>query len=166
MTMKRWQKILTVAVIALGLTASSLMVQPSHSQEAQDKRTMLYLFSTEFPPNAVIQNPIPPIQETRFWQLLDKEMQATNALALTQNLEEADYRVELRCSGIASCSRLTVDIKNMDRDVLASFTMKDLLPLHGLLGGKHRLHEVAHELTTRVDERLKLLQQGGYGHTE
>jgi len=162
--MKRWQTIFPIALIGLGLAVSALFPQSAHSQEAASGRKMLYLFSTDFPPNPVVQYPSPPVSETKFWQLLDKEMFATNDLSLTTNVEEADYRVELRCAGIFNCSKLMVDVKTPQRDVLASFTIKKFAPYMGL--GAPKLELVAHELTQKLDERLKLLEKGGYGHTD
>lgn len=162
--MKRWQTIFPIALIGLGMAVSTLLPQPVHSQEAASGRKMLYLFSTDFPPNPVVQYPSPPVSETKFWQLLDREMGLTEDLSLTTNLEEADYRVELRCGGVFNCSKLNVDVKSPQRDVLTSFSIKNFAPYKGL--GAPKLELVAHELTQKLDERLKLLDKGGYGHTD
>ena len=163
--MKRWQTLLPVAVVGLSLTAAALFPAMAHSQEAgSGGRKMLYLFSTDFPPNPVVQYPTPPVSETKFWQLLDKEMSATEDLTLTENLEEADYRVELRCGGIFNCSKLVVDVKDPQRDVLASFSIKNFAAHHGI--GAPNLQIVAQQLTQKLDERIKLLAEGGYGHTD
>lgn len=162
--MKRWQTILPVALVGLSLATAALFPAMAHSQEAGSGRKMLYLFSTDFPPNPLVQYPTPPVSETKFWQLLDKEMGATEDLTLTENLEEADYRVELRCGGIFNCSKLVVDVKSPKRDVLTSFSIKNFAPHHGL--GAPKLELVAQQLTQKLDERIKLLDQGGYGHTD
>lgn len=162
--MKRWQTILSVAIVGFGLAAASLLPQLAHSQEATAGRKMLYLFSTDFPPNPVVQYPTPPVSETKFWQLLDKEMGTTEDLMLTDNMEDADYRIELRCGGIFHCSKLIVDVKDPQRDELASFTIKNFAAYKGL--GSPKLEVVARQLTLKLDERLKLLNEGGYGHTD
>lgn len=127
-------------------------------------RKRLYFFSTDFPPSLVGQYPSPPTEETRFWQLLDKEMATTDDLRLTADPAEADYRIELRCTGVLNCSRLLVDIKSPTRDVLASFSLRKINRFGAF--GAPNLDLVSKELTTRLDERLKLLPQGGYGHLD
>lgn len=173
--MINWQKVLPVSLVTLLLLLGSLAPMVARAQDAdtysaQDEsasassRKMLYLFTTDFPPNPVAQYPTPPTKETRFWQLLDKEMAATPDLTLTENLEEADYRVELRCGGVFNCSKLLVDVKDPKRTVLTSFTLKHYSPFLGL--GAPNLPLVARQLSQKLDERIKLLSEGGYGHTD
>ncbi len=180
--MKHWSQTLSISLIGLSLLITGMAIQqPARSQDnlpgadaqeglapaiAQTPRKVIYLFSTDFPPSALAQAPSPPMAETRFWQLMDKEMQATQDLSLTENMEEADYRVELRCAGIAHCAKLVVNVRNMQRDVLTTFVIKDVLPFWGMLNGTPNLELVSHQLTQRLDERLKLLNQGGYGYIE
>lgn len=174
--MKQGHKVLPISLLGLCLLAGSLMPLAAQGQDADDDygqpavsssttgRKMLHLFSADFPPNPLSQYPSPPAKETRFWQLLDKEMAATPDLTLTESLEDADYRIELRCGGILNCSKLLVDVKDPNRTVLTSFTLKKVSNLGGL--GSPRLEQVAHELAQTLDERIKLLDQGGYGHTD
>lgn len=153
-------------LIPLVLTALTVaLIAPALTAEAQEGgRKVLYLFSADFPPNAATQYPTPPVQETKFWQLLDREMKATDSLVLTENLENADYRVELRCAGVLKCSKLAVDIKDVERNLLGSFYLKNYSPLWGIAAPN--LEKVARDLTWRLDERFKQLEQGGYGHTD
>jgi hypothetical protein len=127
-------------------------------------RKKLYLFTADFPSDPLIQYPIPATEETRFWRLLDKEMSATESLSLTADPRKADYRVELQCGGVFRCSRLLVNVKSPDRTVLTSFSL-DKINRRGGLGAPY-LEQVSRELTQRLDERLRLLPQGGYGHFE
>jgi hypothetical protein len=163
--MKCWHPILTATLIGLSLAASAWFPQHSYSQEAGSTagRKMIYLFSADFPPNALTQYPMPPARETRFWQLLDKDMATTTDLTLTENPEDADYRVELRCGGVFNCSKLIVDVKDPNRTVLTSFTIKNFAYLYV---GAPNLDIVAQRLTSTLDTRLKLLEKGGYGHTD
>lgn len=173
--MKNWQKTLPITLVGLCLVAGGLLPLSAQGQDAEVEdystpavtthagRKMLHLFSTDFPPNVVAQYPTPPVKETRFWQLLDKEMAATPDLTLTDNLEDADYRIELRCGGVFNCSKLLVDVKNPDRIVLTSFKLEKFSPLFGL--GAPRLDQVARDLTRTLHERINLLDEGGYGHT-
>jgi hypothetical protein len=163
--MRRWQNIVLMTLIAMGWAITAWLFHAAYSQDSVPAapRKMIHLFSSDFPPNPVAQYPSPPMRETQFWQLLDKEMATTSSLTLTENLEDADYRVELRCTGVFNCSRLLVDIKNMDRDVLASFTIKNIAYWHV---GPPKLDLVAQRLTKKLDERLQLLDKGGYGFHE
>jgi hypothetical protein len=173
--MSNWQKILPVSLLGLSLMVNVFMPFMAQAQDVDDdystpavttsvNRKMLHLFSSDFPPNPLAQYPTPPVQETRFWQLLDKEMAATPDLTLTDNLEDADYRIELRCGGIFQCSRLLVDVKNPDRIVLTSFKLEKFAPFWGL--GKPRLEQVARDLSQTLQTRIQLLDKGGFGHTE
>lgn len=162
-SMKSWHQSLSVAIVGLSVLAGSLSPLPAHCQET-GSRKVLHLFSLDFPSDLFVQYPTPAIQETRFWQLMDREMQATNDLALTENVEKADYRIELRCSGVFNCSALAVDIKDSKRNVLSSFTLKHIASHWGL--GKADLDKVSRQLTIRLDEQIKLLDQGGYGYSE
>jgi hypothetical protein len=160
--MKVWHRSLSVAIVGFCVLAGSLFPTPAHCEEAG--RKMLHLFSLDFPSDLIVHYPSPAIQETRFWQLMDREMQATDDLTLTENVEKADYRVELRCAGVFSCSALAVDIKDPNRNVLSSFTLKHIAPYWGL--GKADLDKVSRQLTIRLDEQIRLLDQGGYGYSE
>jgi hypothetical protein len=162
--MKRWQNIVPLALAGLSLVSLAFSPQAAHSQDAEAGRKLLYLFSTDFPPNPVVQYPSPPVKETKFWQLLDKEMSSTQDLTLTDNLEDANYRIELRCAGVFNCSKLMVDVKSPKRDVLTSFSIKNISSYYGL--GSPKLDQVAQKLTQKLDERIKLLDEGGYGHTD
>jgi hypothetical protein len=162
--MKRWQKLFPAMLLGCGLLVSSVFPLLAHSQEAGTNRKAIYLFSTEFPPSLLTQYPTPPIQETKFWQILDKNISETQDLSLTQNLEDADYQVELRCSGILNCTRLVVDVKDSKRMLLTSFNVTNYSTYFGF--GRPDLNLVSQRLTQKLDEHLKLLGQGGYGHTE
>lgn len=175
--MKKRQTVFSLmALLAFPWVVTALLSGLAQAQDADDPysqpavtstpagRKMLYLFSTDFPPNRVAQYPTPPAKETRFWQLLDREMGRTSDLSLTENALEADYRVELRCGGVFNCSKLLVDVKSQDRIVLTSFKLKHFSTFRGL--GVPRLEQVAHELSQTLDQRIKLLEQGGYGHTD
>ncbi len=170
--MTAWKKILPTALIGLSIAIANFV--PVHSQEetpavatqeeTTGSRKVIYISSGDFPPNAVTQIPTPAAAQTRFWQLMDKEVQNTQTLALTESLEQADYRVDLRCAGILNCSQLAVDVKDTDRNVLASFKLKNYSPLWGLAAPN--LEKVAHDLTNRLDERIRMLGKGGYGYSE
>jgi hypothetical protein len=133
------------------------------SPSTETARKHIYLFTADFPQNALSQYPSPPLEETSFWKLLDKEMNATSDLALTSDPTKADYRVEVRCSGVFNCSRLVVDVKSPQRNPLTSFSLTHINRFEGL--GSPKLDLVSRELTQRLDERIRLLPQGGYGYS-
>lgn len=162
--MKSWRAIIPVVLVGLSILATNLLPLPAQSEETSGKKA-LYLFSLDFPPDLTTQYPSPPMQETKFWQLLDQEMQATHNLMLTESMEKADYRVEIRCAGALNCLNVAVDVKDLQRNVLTSFEIKRIHPLLGLW--KPDLEKVARELAIRLDDRLKLIEQGGgYGYAD
>lgn len=169
-------------ILLTGLMASTLFIPSGFSQDYGQgggvnndyssgtavtpearPRKVLYLFSADFPYVPGIQWPPAPGTETRFYQLLDQAMSKTPDLVLTDNPEKADYRVELRCGGILHCSKLLVDIKDPNRVVLGSFSLKNASYLWGF--GGPNLKQTADTLTQRLDERINLFAQGGYGST-
>ncbi len=162
--MRRWPGLLPTLLLGCVLLVNSVSPLLAHSQEAATSRKNIYIFNPEFPPSVMAQYPTPPLQETRFWQLLDKNFNATGDLALTQNLEDADYQVELRCSGVVNCTRLIVDVKDAKRTQLVSFSFGKYTPYWGL--GAPNLPYVAQQLSEKLNEHLKLLNQGGYGYSE
>lgn len=161
--MKFWHKGIPAVLLGATVLLNGLFPLTAHSQDANGRK-MLYLFSFDFPQDVLVQYPSPPVQETRFWQLLDHEMQATPDLTLTENMEKADYRVEIRCGGALNCSHLDVNVKDSKRNFLTSFEIKRIDLAFGLW--KPNLAKVARELTIRLDEHLRLLDQGGYGYSE
>jgi len=160
----------TLATLATGhfvgfcLLINSMFPLLAHSQESETNRKQIYLFSSEFPPNTLAQYPAPPIQETKFWQLLDKEFAATPDLALTENLEDADYQVELRCGGIINCTKMIVDVKDSKRTLLTTFTMNNFPFGFNLI--RLNLPYVTQQLTQKLDDHIQKFSQGGYGYTE
>lgn len=162
--MKRWQHLLPAILLGFGLLMNSLFPLLAHSQAGDANRKQIYIFSAEFPPNTLAQYPAPPIQETQFWQLLDKEFSTTRDLALTENLEYADYQVELRCGGVINCTKLIVDVKDSKRTLLTTFTMSNFSLYFNL--GRPNLSYVAQKLTQKLDDRIQKFSQGGYGYTE
>jgi hypothetical protein len=126
-------------------------------------RKRVYLFTSDFPQSTFSQYPSPPLEETTFWKLLDKEMASTSDLTLTSDPTKADYRVEVRCGGVFNCSRLVVDVKSPERNPLTSFSLTHINHLEGI--GSPKLNVVSRELAQRLDERIRLLPQGGYGYS-
>jgi hypothetical protein len=163
--MKRWQKLLPALIVGCGLLFGSAFPQLAHSQEGGTNRKMIYMFSADFPPNVMTQYPSPPLQETKFWQMLDRSMSTTSDLALTQSLEDADYQIELRCSGVLNCTKLIVDVKDPKRTLLTTFTVNKYSPYLGLFG-RPKLELVSQTLTQKLDEHIQRLSQGGYGYSD
>ena len=163
--MKRWQKLLPAVLLGCSLLVSSAFPPLAHSQESASNRKVIYMFSSEFPPNTMTQYPTPPLQETQFWKLLDRDFSATQDLALTDTLEDADYQIELRCGGIMNCAKVVVDVKDSKRTLLTTFSLDNYSVFWWGIG-QPKLPLVSQMLTQKLDERLKQLAQGGYGYTK
>lgn len=124
-------------------------------------RKVVYLFNQDYPPQTLVGYPTPPMSTAHFWKMLDKEMRQTQTLGLTENLEEADYNVEVKCSGIMGCSKLRVYIKSPKRDVLTAYTLRGIKqnPI------AHRpVDQVAKRLAQSLEERISKLEQGDFGY--
>ncbi|MDX2085865.1 MAG: hypothetical protein SFZ03_10815 [Candidatus Melainabacteria bacterium] len=127
---------------------------PSHHPPVR-----LYVINPDFPPARFSDYPLPPVEETRFWQLLDTALDKTQTLTLTENIEQADYRVELLCTGITYCSKLQVNVYSPQRDALASYQLK----VRRYPWQSFDLARTASVLGSTLTERVALLQQGGVG---
>lgn len=127
------------------------------------QQVTLYLYNPDYPPYPYLKNPKPPVRETGFWRAMDREMQATQHLMLTENLEEADYRVELKCAGLFKCSKLKVFIESPNRDVLSAFEMKGMTPMIG--SAQAHVDRVAQQLTKEVHDKIVGLDEGKFGYT-
>ncbi len=178
-----WASLFTVAALATGfgfapaISHAANPMQPTvqiadgdeatpapaaYQSDSNPNTKRIYLFTTDFPPASFGQYPSPPIKETRFWQDVDKEMTAGQRLSLTDDPTQADYRVELRCSGILNCSKLVVDLKSPKRDVLATFPIIHINSYGGF--GSPNLEKVAKVLNEELIHHIDLLGQGGYGN--
>jgi hypothetical protein len=155
--MKRWV-FLSSLMVAL---ASLAMFSPlsAFSQEGAAPKSKIFVFSQDFPPDIFFEHPQPPVKETRFWQLLDKNMREHSSMELTENLEDANYRVTLECSGVAWCGKIKVYLMTPHRDVLASYS----IPGRPLFFPPN-LGLVAKRLTETLDYRIASIEQGGVGN--
>jgi hypothetical protein len=117
------------------------------------------MFTQDFPPDILFEHPIPPVKETRFWQLVDQSMRNKSSLELTESLEDANYRVELECAGIVWCTKVRVNLMTPNRDVLATYSIPGrpmMLPPN--------LSLFAKRLTETLDYRVAAIEQGGLGN--
>lgn len=135
-------------------------IQSAEDTPTQEK-TVLYLYNPEYPPTEAVQYPPSAERVTRFWQLLDKEFASTD-LTLTSNIEEADYRVELKCTGVPYCTRLRVYILTPQRDVLSSYSIGAGRMF--LVAGTPMISRVAARLSETLQEHIDLLGKGGFGY--
>lgn len=140
--------------LGLGLFLTAL-TNVGISQE----KAKVYLFNNDFPPDLFVNHPQPPVRDTQFWRYLDKAFKNTS-LELTENLEEANYRVELHCVGITWCSKLRVDVLSPTRDVLATYK----LPGRPLYLGHANTERTANRLAESLDKRINLINEGGVGN--
>ncbi len=138
------------------LSWTTLNTQQAHSQGAA--KTKVFVSTVDFPPDIFFEHPIPPAKETRFWQLLDKNFRERSNMELTENLEEANYRVNLECSGIVWCTNVKVYLMSPHRDMLATYSLTGrpmMFPPNLSLFTKR--------LTETLNYRIDSLDQGGMG---
>lgn len=153
--MKRW----LFALSALAVLGSSIALEPLQAFSQEQPRNKIFLFSDDYPSDILFEHPQPPVKETRFWQYLDRAMRERSSMALTENLEEANYRVELRCSGITWCGKVKVYLMSPHRDVLASYS----LPGKAMFFPSN-LKLMAKRLTETLDYRISAIEEGGVGN--
>ena len=158
--MKRFVALAAAALMFGGLATCPAMAQDTPADET---RKVIYLFNQDYPPAGIVQHPTHPVQLTKFWQVLDKQMRETRNLALTESVEDADYRVEIKCAGITHCSKLRVYLQSPQRDVLSAFTLHKVKPLF-LSANTVQMEGVAQRLATRLQESIDALEEGGYGY--
>jgi len=151
------------AAFGLILAGSAFDRASAQDTPADVERKVIYLFNQDYPPAGIVQHPTHPVSLTKFWQVLDKQMRESRSLALSESLEDADYRVEIKCAGITHCSKLRVYIKSPQRDVLSAFTLHKVKA--GLFTPSAELMDnVASRLAQRLQESIDALEEGGYGY--
>lgn len=167
-----FQKYVAIPVTALGicLGIGNLLTALAQNNPAEQSaaysnegRKVLYINSPDYPAEAVIKYPQNPSQKTEFWQELDRAMQMTRNLSITENLEQANYRVDIKCAGLAFCTKLKVYIRSPKRDVLASYTIPKIKQTANL--EKKPIANTASRLATSLQERIDELERGGYGYS-
>ena len=151
-------------IVPMALAGVFAFGQANAQDTPVETRKVIYLFNQDYPPASIVQHPTHPVALTKFWQLLDKEMRGTRNLALSESVEDADYRVDIKCAGISQCGKLRVYLQSPQRDVLSSFTLKNVkssffsAPSHGVMDS------VAKRLAERLQESIDALEEGGYGY--
>lgn len=160
--MKRWISLLSILFTLGGMMSlAAPNAQAQNQDPAQDGpgRKMIYMFSDDFPPDLFFQHPQPPVRTTRFWQILDKAMNENTDLQLTEDVEEANYRVELMCTGITWCGKVRVDVMTPNRDVLATYSIPGKLPFLW-----PNIAVTAQRIASTLDSRIAAIEEGGVGN--
>lgn len=123
----------------------------------------IYVNNPDYPPVNLVSYPTRPQEQTNFMKLLDLELQKTQHLSLTENIEQADYRVNLECAGITNCTELKVFVLSPNRDVLTGFSIKNIATRFGFK--RREMGSVIQELTDSLNKRISQLDQGDYGYS-
>jgi hypothetical protein len=153
--MKRWIALISL-MVGIG-TFSAALAPVAHADG--EARSKIYIFTQDFPPDIFFQHPQPPVSTTKFWKLLNHEIQERTNLELTPNLEEANYRVDLRCGGVVHCNRVRVDVMTPYRDVLTSYDLPGKI-----LGFWPNVSLMSQRLATTLDIKIAALEDGGFGN--
>lgn len=113
----------------------------------------------EYPTQFFGGSPSDPVKLTAFQKYLSTAVNSYETMAFTNHLEEADYRVEIECTGLLLCSRLQLNVYDVHRNFLASLQ----LPRKRLINSDENLKAEAQYIAESVNKRLQAFPQGGYG---
>ncbi len=114
----------------------------------------------EFPTRFLGGSPSDPVKLTAFQAYLSTAVNSYDTMAFTPHLEEADFRVEIECTGLLLCSRLQLNVYDLHRNFLASLQ----LPRKRLINSDANLKGEAHHIAESLNKRLQAFPQGGYGN--
>jgi hypothetical protein len=119
----------------------------------------IYFSTYEFPNRGFASVPSDAEKKTLFYKYLGWSLQNHGRMALVNNFEKSDYRVELECAGIIHCSQLQLNIYDSFRNYLA--TVKMPRPKQGTSEESLQLH--AEVIATELQKRLMAFNSGGFG---
>lgn len=119
----------------------------------------IYFSTYEFPNRAFGAVPSDAEKKTLFYKYLGWSLQNHGRMALVNNFEKSDYRVELECAGVIHCSQLQLNIYDSFRNYLA--TVKMPRPKQGTSEESLQLH--AEVIATELQKRLMAFNSGGFG---
>jgi hypothetical protein len=141
----------------LVLTAFVAVIGFASVSQAADGQSV-YFQSGDFPFDVFVQKPVPPEENTRFYQLLDQAFKQNN-LVLSNQKETANYWATLHCSGLFNCADLQLDLTTPDRVVMASVRM----PGKKYPWSKPDLEGTATAVAKALQNRIDALPEGGTG---
>lgn len=98
--------------------ASALPVTPAICPTVK-----VHLTNSEFPARPFAQYPTDPIAHTQFTAYLNETLMMNGGLQLINDIQDADYRVELRCTGALHCGQLQVNLFDAKRLFISSVTI-------------------------------------------
>jgi hypothetical protein len=134
-----------------------------HSSFALPQEAIPYVrihFSTyEFPNRGFVSGPPDAERTTMFYKYLSNSLQNNGHMALVNNFEKSDYRIELECAGIIHCSELQLNIFDTFRNYLASIKMPR--PAGGV--SDPALQRNADVIARQLQKRLMAFNSGGFG---
>ena len=117
-------------------------------------------FSTyEFPNRVFVAGPPDAERSTQFYKFLNHSLQNNGHMALVNDFEKSDYRVELECTGIIHCSELQLNIYDTFRNYLASIK----LPRPAVGVSDRSLEKHADVIAQELQKRLMAFNSGWFG---
>jgi hypothetical protein len=119
----------------------------------------IHFSSYEFPNRPLLSGPPDAERTTMFYKFLNHSLENNGHMALVNNFEKSDYRVELECTGIIHCSELQINIYDTFRNYLASIKM----PRAAAGVSDNSLQKHADVIAKALQKRLLAFNTGGYG---
>ena len=132
---------------------------PESGNGSAEGRKPVYIYSPDYPQSGLMNK---PARQTDFVKFLNQSLSETRNLTLTNSVEDAQYRVDVLCGGIAYCTQLKVYIKSPHRDVLTAYSLPNIKSTWWLKPAP--LSDVAHRLADTLQTHIDQLDQGGYGY--
>ncbi|MFM7389348.1 MAG: hypothetical protein ACKO34_01840 [Vampirovibrionales bacterium] len=122
--------------------------------------TKVHITNPEYPPRRFAQYPPNPVEYTHFTAFLNEALSRNGGLKMVDNIETADYRVEIRCSGLVHCGDLQLNLYDAKRTFLNSV----MLPANRKgVEKSERLYSIANSIAKSVHKQIASIPMGGYG---
>ena len=119
----------------------------------------IYFSTYEFPNRGFVSGSPDAERMTQFYKFLNNSLQNNGHMALVNNFEKSDYRVELECTGIIHCSEIQLNIYDTFRNFLASVKM----PRPAVGVSDRSLEKHADVIAQQLQKRLMAFNSGGFG---
>jgi hypothetical protein len=122
--------------------------------------TRVHITNTEYPPRKFAQYPPDPVEYTHFTAFLNDALSRNGGIKMVENIESADYRVEIRCSGLVHCGDLQLNLYDAKR----GFVNSVMLPANRKGVQKaERLYSIADTIAKSIHKQIASVPMGGYG---
>ncbi|MBY0450268.1 MAG: hypothetical protein K2X01_06555 [Cyanobacteria bacterium] len=146
-------RLLTLLSCLVALLAPVAQTLAEDTPAAPLKKTHIFFFSKDYPPNVIFGFPIVPEKQTLFYQYLDKYMAESGKMELVRKFDDADVQVHIDCAGIRRCTKLMVHVKSPRRNPLVSYQIPS----------SNNVQTTALRLVKTLSEKLDNIKFGGVG---